>query len=158
MLIVIAWPAYFLYVTIRPMTTLSDRVKELLSENPALTMREVDRRIGQYSGVTTRIVKGERTKLHPETMTRLANAFGVSLDWLITGRGPKRPDYIRTEYDPLYPNRAKAIEIAREDGFSEKAIQRVKAAKLKEGVSDLRVTNWLIYIKEEDEKEILSLP
>jgi transcriptional regulator with XRE-family HTH domain len=38
-------------------------------------------------GYASRIVKGERLKLSPDTMRRIADVLGVNYEWLATGRG-----------------------------------------------------------------------
>lgn len=52
----------------------------------------------------------------------LARAAGVSLDWLLTGRGSPHSFTVDVHDDPRYPSRARVIGVAHLLGFSEAAI------------------------------------
>lgn len=60
-----------------------------------------------------------------QVLVALADAAGVSLDWLATGRLPKY--IVRTELDQRYPSRSVAIAAARLLGVDERAITLIAA-------------------------------
>lgn len=60
-----------------------------------------------------------------QVLVALADAAGVSLDWLATGRLPKY--IVRTELDQRYPSRSVAIAAGRLLGVDERAITLIAA-------------------------------
>ncbi len=68
----------------RPVATLGDRVR-LLLEQRGLGFNELDRKIGQGSGYTTRLVHGKKKRPDPAILQRIATELGVSLEWLLGG-------------------------------------------------------------------------
>jgi transcriptional regulator with XRE-family HTH domain len=60
-----------------------------------------------------------------ETYAKLAKAAGVSLDWLVLGRGVPVGDAIEVSDDPRYPSRARVVVVAYWLGFPEAVIRAV---------------------------------
>lgn len=67
--------------------TLADRWKEA-REAAGLRMNELDRLIGQRSGYTTRLEKGEKLEPAVGIVAAAAREMRVSLAWLVDGEGP----------------------------------------------------------------------
>jgi hypothetical protein len=64
-------------------------------------------------------------KRAPETLRKIADAWGLSAEWLLLGRGqPELEQTSPTHVDP-YPHRAEAARIAIDGGISEEAVQAV---------------------------------
>lgn len=66
--------------------TLSGRVLYAL-ELRQMSRQGLEEEARLSRGYVSRIVKGERLKLSPEVMRRMADALGISYEWLATGRG-----------------------------------------------------------------------
>lgn len=66
--------------------SLAERVATML-EARNLSQHGLEYKAQLSRGYVSRIIKGERTKLSPDMMRRIADALEVSLDWLATGRG-----------------------------------------------------------------------
>lgn len=66
--------------------TLSDRLREARSFS-SLSARELDRLAGIGQGHSALIESGQRPNVEAKTATALARVLGVSLDWLLMGRG-----------------------------------------------------------------------
>ncbi len=61
-------------------------------DDAGLSARALDAAAGITAGHTSQIEAGRRTAVAIETVRRLAEALGVSIDWLVTGFPPrKRP-------------------------------------------------------------------
>lgn len=60
-----------------------------------------------------------------ETYAKLAKAAGVSLDWLVLGRGVPVGDALEISDDPKYPSRARVVVVAYWLGFPEPVIRAV---------------------------------
>lgn len=70
----------------RPLETLSERVAYLIDlRNMSRQGLEEEARLSR--GYVSRVIKGERLKLSPELLRRMADALQVSYEWLATGRG-----------------------------------------------------------------------
>lgn len=76
---------------------IADRLK-LARSRLGISARELDRRAGLTQGHTSLIETGERS-IEAATAAKLATALGVSLDWLVMGRGvgPDTPSKTGTE-------------------------------------------------------------
>lgn len=66
--------------------TLGERVAFLL-EKREISQHGVEYEARLSRGYISRIVKGERMRLSPEVMRRIADVLEVSYEWLATGRG-----------------------------------------------------------------------
>src|SRR5262245_48044032 len=62
-------------------------------------------------GYVTRILKGDRTRLSPEVMRRIADALRVNYEWLATG-GKEMDDYQPAVATPEPPVSSSALETA----------------------------------------------
>lgn len=92
------------------------------------------RRWAREAGITqthTRLII-ERSKADPENpsvevwiIARLADAAGVSLDWLVSGRGTMRGSP-QVEPDPQYPSRAAVVAACHALGLPESAVSRIQ--------------------------------
>ena len=69
------------------MKNLSERIKAL--RLPGETQSGFAQRLGTTQASISRYINGR----HPdrETLIRIARRTGVSLDWLLTGKGPEKP-------------------------------------------------------------------
>ena len=66
--------------------TLADRLRRA-RKHAGIPARELDRVAGLAEGHTSLIESGARGNVAIHTAMKLATALGVSLDWLIAGRG-----------------------------------------------------------------------
>jgi len=82
----VAAPAAAYSPELPPMETLSDRVAYLL-EQRQMTKLRLEEEAKLARGYVTRIIKGERLKLSPELLRRMADVLQVGYEWLATGRG-----------------------------------------------------------------------
>ena len=65
-----------------------------------ISARELDRRAGLTEGHTSLMESGKRERLEAATAAKLAQALGVTLDWLVIGEGDgpeERPSKTGTE-------------------------------------------------------------
>lgn len=68
------------------MTTLGQRWR-IAREALNLGMNELDRKLGQGSGYTSRVEKDEKPEIAMYIVDRAAKELSVSLDWLVRGEG-----------------------------------------------------------------------
>lgn len=75
------------------MATLGDRLREA-REAKGMGQRSLARTSGVSQGHISHAESGKRIELGPTVLSALADALGVSVDWLLTGEGPRerRPD------------------------------------------------------------------
>ncbi|WP_437935282.1 helix-turn-helix domain-containing protein [Sorangium sp. So ce341] len=69
-----------------PAGSLAERVA-LMLEKRQMSQHGLEGEAKLSRGYVSRILKGERMKLSPEMMRRIADALEVSYEWLATGRG-----------------------------------------------------------------------
>ncbi|WP_437721807.1 helix-turn-helix domain-containing protein [Sorangium sp. So ce861] len=69
-----------------PPGTLAERIAVML-EQRQLSQHVLEGKAQLSRGYVSRILKGERAKLSPDMMRRIADALEVSFEWLATGRG-----------------------------------------------------------------------
>lgn len=67
--------------------TLADRVKHVRGFVPDMSRRELSRIAGLSPSMVGMIERGDKTVLESDTAEKLAGTLGVSLDWLLGGRG-----------------------------------------------------------------------
>lgn len=72
-------------MTDSPVSGLAERLREA-RERAGLSARALDEKAGITPGHTTLIESGRRESPAVETIRKLAEALGVSIDWLVTGR------------------------------------------------------------------------
>ena len=85
------------------MSTLGERWREA-REDAGLGVNELDRLLGQTSGVTSRVEADAKPQVTMVMVDRAARVLRVRLDWLVRGEGPKRaPDSEPKE--PLPPSK-----------------------------------------------------
>jgi transcriptional regulator with XRE-family HTH domain len=92
-----------------PMETLSDRVAYLL-EQREMTKLRLEEEAKLARGYVTRIIKGERLKLSPELLRRMADVLQVGYEWLATGRGDMYD--VSPPPSPPKPPRTAALDAA----------------------------------------------
>lgn len=68
-------------------STLAARVKHVRGFVPDMSRRELSRIAGLSPSMVGMIERGAKTVLESDTAESLAAALGVSLDWLLGGRG-----------------------------------------------------------------------
>lgn len=76
--------------------SLSERFKALVGEVDDLTLREVARLAGFSESYPALIASGEREIVGSDVAAKIADVFGVSLDYLLRGRG-ERPSSKRIQ-------------------------------------------------------------
>jgi transcriptional regulator with XRE-family HTH domain len=59
-------------------------------ERTGLSASALDAKAGLTRGHTWQIETGRKPNIELETATRLADALGVSIDWLVRGEAPAR--------------------------------------------------------------------
>ncbi len=67
-------------------------------EREGMKIGEVEKRAGLSAGYLSRMARGEKAAPTAETVWRIAQALGVSLEWLIAGRGMRKneqAEYLR---------------------------------------------------------------
>jgi transcriptional regulator with XRE-family HTH domain len=74
--------------------TVGDRLDELMKAHPEYStgrnQSALSRKVDVPQPTISRILKGDSTP-ETKTVTKLALEFGVTTEWLLTGRGPKHP-------------------------------------------------------------------
>ncbi len=91
-----------------------------------------------------------------KTFVKLADAAGVSLDWLLLGRGTPYAEPVVAD-DPKYPTRAKIVMIGRLMDFPQAAIDAVLAFDA--GATDPGRDYWLrLLLGKQAEYSIPQLP
>ncbi|WP_437671489.1 helix-turn-helix domain-containing protein [Sorangium sp. So ce131] len=66
--------------------SLAERIAIML-EKRQLSQHGLEYKAQLSRGYVSRLIKGERTKISPDMMRRIADALEVSFEWLATGRG-----------------------------------------------------------------------
>lgn len=89
----------------------------------------------------------EQESIETRTLIALADAAGVSVEWLATGRGDPLSINLRLADDSKYPSRAKAIAAARLLELDERAIATV--LEVSSLSSDPGAEYWLSMIRTE---------
>lgn len=71
-----------------PATDLKDRVLQLIAEHDGGNKSQAARRCGINQPAMSRLANGTTTP-DLETVRAVAHGYSVSLDWLVTGQGPR---------------------------------------------------------------------
>lgn len=71
--------------------TIGDRLKFALEE-AGMGMNAADRAVDQGAGYTSRLASNKKKRPDPAILQRYADALGVRLEWLTTGRLPMRQE------------------------------------------------------------------
>jgi hypothetical protein len=128
------------------MRTLADRLEWIIKTKFGGNASEMSRRCGfknrnQIGMILARQRQDPSTNIGHVLLGKIAEAGGVTADWLITGNGPVPASTSTVEFDEKYPNRTRAIAAARALGnVSEQAISWVMAAPWS---IDLSPNEWL---------------
>lgn len=108
-----------------------------------------------YFGSTlTRLRRDPHGDIRRAVLVDLAKAAKISSTWLATGQGSPddvegAPERRWVERDERYPNRGRAVEMARELGLLEGAIEEVQSLML-HSEHDPSVRDWLEQIQRRD--------
>jgi len=70
------------------METLADRLRQLMRGNGIKTQSQLARRTDVAQSIINRILRNPAYAPSYATMRRLADSFGVSVQWLVSGDGP----------------------------------------------------------------------
>ncbi|MCC6557272.1 MAG: helix-turn-helix transcriptional regulator [Polyangiaceae bacterium] len=70
----------------KPTATLADRITYALDQRQ-MSQKGLEDEARMSRGYVSRLLKGERLKLSPELLRRIADTLRVSYEWLATGRG-----------------------------------------------------------------------
>jgi transcriptional regulator with XRE-family HTH domain len=113
-------------------SSLSDRIQHIQRviserEGKRVSLNELGRRAGVGVGVMSRL--GSTTgAVHrsPETLRRVAESLGFSLEWLTYGHGEPEPTKTAAGVEQeRFPHRATAARIARDGGIDPRAVDAV---------------------------------
>jgi transcriptional regulator with XRE-family HTH domain len=125
-------------------STLGQRLRQA-RERAGLGVNELTRKAGVSQGVVTRIEQHQSKHTEAVTLQKLAQALGVTHEWLVDGGGGAREPRgaareprgaaqdPRVELDDRYPNRLKAAEFARGQ-LPDAVIEQVLAEQLQADV------------------------
>jgi transcriptional regulator with XRE-family HTH domain len=124
-------------------TTLGERVR-FMADNEGVSLNKLGERAGLKSGAMSRLSR-DSGEVHrsPETLAKLADAWGYSVEWLTYGRGQPRAAVAR---DERYPHRAQAARIALDGGIDPVAVNEVLAEQI-ELDRDPSILWWLHHIE-----------
>lgn len=145
-------------VTTLVLVTLLERLEWVISQGRVKSGRQWAIDAGLSSGylgsLTTRLRSDPKADIRRDEMVRLARSANVSLVWLATGQGSPddvegAPERRWVERDERYPNRGRAVEMARELGLLEGAIEEVQSLML-HSEHDPSVRDWLEQIQRRD--------
>lgn len=112
-------------------SSLGDRILHIqrtISEREGgkVSLNELGRRAGVGVGVMSRLASTTgAVHRSPETLRRVAEALGFSMEWLTYGRGEPEPGSVRPVAEERYPNRTTAARIAIDGGVDAGAVQAV---------------------------------
>lgn len=111
-----------------------------MAEQEGVSLNKLGERAGLGSGAMSRLSR-DRGEVHrsPETLARLADAWGYSVEWLTYGRGQPAQSVQR---DERYPNRSQAAHIALDGGIDPVAVNEVLTEQL-ELERDPSILWWL---------------
>lgn len=87
----------------------------------------------------SRLRKNEAADLKGESAKKICGACGVSVEWFLTGKGPR---LVSSGAGEQYPLRAEAAAFARRRGRAEDAVDFVLRAHFR-GADGFTVTDWL---------------
>lgn len=115
-----------------------------MAEHEGASLNKLGERAGLASGAMSRLSR-DRGEVHrsPETLARLADAWGYSVEWLTYGRGQPLTTVTR---DERYPHRAEAARIALDGGVEPAAVHEVLAEQI-ELDRDPSILWWLHHIE-----------
>ena len=125
-------------------TTLAERVLQSLRGR---SLGWLERAAELPKGYGTYITKGQRKKLNPDMMGRLAKALEVDHHWLATGEGSPdvaEPPQPKTDIGGLAANQLESMNAYNWDGVPESEYDRVEAALVAEhgAAGRDRVPSW----------------
>ncbi len=132
--------------------TLLERMKEVLANN-RWTGREWARRaeLGEENHVNLLMRALRNGRERPgdmETWAKLASSAGVSLDWLVLGRGTPHAMQVEIIEDGRYPSRPRVLAVAHWIGFPDAAIRAV-SRHIPDGDDDPGPDYWLRLLQTE---------
>lgn len=105
-------------------TSLGERVR-YLAERERISLNELGRRAGLKSGAMSRLANDAGPVARTSgTLSALADAANVPLEWLSLGRGQPTKALLTVIAD-RYPHRSVAARIALDGGISEEAVRAV---------------------------------
>ena len=134
----------------KPLDTLAGRVLHGL-ELRHMTRLALEEEARLARGYASRIVKGERLKLSPEIMRRIADALQISYEWLATGRGdindrsagpppPPPPTSTAAQRSRGFP--LEAALAYHQNKWSAPAVAAARAMVLQPDVDELQPPEW----------------
>lgn len=94
------------------MGTLGDRLREARQEK-GMGQRSLARASGVSQGHISHAESGKRVELGPTVLSALADALGVSVDWLLTGEGPRERASPERTVDPAEDTSVSPFDAAR---------------------------------------------
>lgn len=133
------------------MGTIGERIKQA-AELRALSLNRLDELAGTAQGYASRITRGDRgQRIDPRIAEAIARVLDVRLEWLLRGTGPIEPERATLEAPAdVYPERARAIAVARALGVAEEAIARVAGLSPSGGQTRL-AKDWMRLMLSQDE-------
>lgn len=76
------------------MTTLAERLNEVMTKNPSLTKTGLWKACGLSSGAVTHWFNGSTKELKGDNLLKAAVYLGVNVDWLSNGKGDMQPKVV----------------------------------------------------------------
>lgn len=127
------------------MRTLAERVASLVARAPG-SLKEFEAEHNIANGTLAKIANGKTTRPSPQTLQRIAAAFGVKVAWLV-GEEPTETLAPERAYHPddRYPSREQAIALLR-GIMPEPVLDAVKLHALK-SAEDPGIDFWLETIR-----------
>lgn len=128
------------------MNTLAKRLRY------ALDLREISgnalaRKIGLDKGYISKLRSGDKPgELLYATAVKMARALDVDVEWLMEGVGPTPT---REDQIDVLPRRALAVQIAREGGIHEQAIEAVMARPIAPEADRVSTLGWILSMQAE---------
>lgn len=76
------------------MSTLAERLNEVMTKNPSLTKTGLWKACGLSSGAVTHWFNGSTKELKGDNLLKAAVYLGVNVDWLSNGKGDMQPKVV----------------------------------------------------------------
>ena len=118
------------------------RIREVLDAR-RWSERELSARAGLAPVHVGKILDRGGSRAGGETLAKIAKAAGVSLEWLVTGEGPRDLE-TRVEYTDDYPARAPLLAALRSSGdpFDAAVLAELKLTTYS-GAENLTLSEWI---------------
>lgn len=93
------------------MSTLAERLNEVMSKNPSLTKTGLWKACGLSSGAITHWFNGSTKELKGDNLLKAASYLGVNVDWLSNGKGDMQPKPRELKQEPIDYGKGQSVVI-----------------------------------------------